>query len=250
MLTLDMKLKKRCAKLVPHDLKDRDIQKRLDFCLELLNQHNRDPRCMDWVMTTDESWIHLWDPRSRMANREWLASDENRGQVVWHEISVKKVMLIPFFNHLGLVHWEIFENQTINKFVFKAFIERVQSSLRLRRACKWGNIEEYLIHMDNASPHRALIIKNCLQAMKWSVLKHPPYSPDLSPVDFFLFPRLKKKLKGINFPNLRSLREAIDTELGLIASWEWQACFDDWITHCRKCVLHEGRYFEGMKHPP
>ena len=96
MLTLDMKLKKRCAKLIPHDLKDRDIQNRLQFCLELLNQHSRDPRCLNWVMTTDESWIHMWDPRSRMANREWLANDENRGQVVRREISVKKVMLIPF----------------------------------------------------------------------------------------------------------------------------------------------------------
>ncbi len=148
------------------------------------------------------------------------------------------------------MHWEIFENQSINKFIFKALLEHVRESLRLRRASLWSNIEEYLIHMDNASPHHALIVKNTLQAMNWSVLKHPPYSPDLSPADFFLFPRLKKKLKGINFPNIQSLRQAIDTELGLIASWEWQACFDDWLTRCRKCVLHEGHYFEGMKHPP
>jgi hypothetical protein len=31
------------------------------------------------------------------------------------------------------------------------------------------------------------------------ILPHPPYSPDLAPSDFFLFPNLKKQLKGIHF---------------------------------------------------
>ena len=33
-----------------------------------------------------------------------------------------------------------------------------------------------------------------LASEKVKVLNHPPYSPDLSPCDFFLFPRLKKML--------------------------------------------------------
>ncbi len=63
MLTLDLKLKKRCAKLIPHELTDCNRQDRLQFCHELLAQHAHDPRCMNWIMTTDESWVHLWDPR-------------------------------------------------------------------------------------------------------------------------------------------------------------------------------------------
>ena len=34
---------------------------------------------------------------------------------------------------------------------------------------------------------------------KVKVLNHPPYSPDLSPCDIFLFPRLKKMLSGNKF---------------------------------------------------
>jgi transposase len=30
-------------------------------------------------------------------------------------------------------------------------------------------------------------------------LEHPPYSPDLAPTDYYLFPRLKKQLKGRHF---------------------------------------------------
>jgi hypothetical protein len=35
------------------------------------------------------------------------------------------------------------------------------------------------------------------------VVPHPPYSPDLAPCDFFLFPRLKSTLKGNNFKTSR-----------------------------------------------
>ena len=36
------------------------------------------------------------------------------------------------------------------------------------------------------------------------VLEHSPYSPDLVPCDFCLFPRLKKNLAGRNIPPAKS----------------------------------------------
>ena len=44
---------------------------------------------------------------------------------------------------------------------------------------------------------------------KVKVLSHPPYSPDLSPCDFFLFPRLKKMLSGNKYTSRSSLGSAI-----------------------------------------
>ena len=35
-------------------------------------------------------------------------------------------------------------------------------------------------------------------------LDYSPYSPDLVPCDFFLFPRLKKNLAGRNIPPVKS----------------------------------------------
>ena len=48
-----------------------------------------------------------------------------------------------------------------------------------------------------------------LASEKLKVLNHPPYSPDLSPCDFFLFPRLKKMLSGNNYTSRSSLGSAI-----------------------------------------
>ena len=44
---------------------------------------------------------------------------------------------------------------------------------------------------------------------KVKVLNHPPYSPDLSPCDFFLYPRLKKMLSGNKYTSKSSLDSVI-----------------------------------------
>ena len=51
---------------------------------------------------------------------------------------------------------------------------------------------------DNASSHKCEVVKSFLASEKVKVLNHPSYSPDLSPCDFFLFPRLEKMLSGNN----------------------------------------------------
>ncbi len=128
-------------------------------------------------------------------------------------MSVKKVMLIPFFDSRGLVHWEYFKDQTITKEIFLPVLQRVRQSLLSRRSDISDNLEEYLLHMDNAPAHRSDLVQSHLREINWSTLKHPPYSLDLSPSDFFLFPRIKKHLRGIRFPSLDALVVTIERQL-------------------------------------
>ena len=53
----------------------------------------------------------------------------------------------------------------------------------------WSGV--HLLH-DNASFHKCEVVKSFFASEKVKVLNHPSYSPDLSPCDFFLFPRLRK----------------------------------------------------------
>jgi histone-lysine N-methyltransferase SETMAR len=45
--------------------------------------------------------------------------------------------------------------------------------------------------------------------MGWTVLPHPPYSPDLAPSDFHLFGSLKDALRGTHFEDDNSVIEAV-----------------------------------------
>ena len=53
----------------------------------------------------------------------------------------------------------------------------------------WSGV--HLLH-DNASSHKCEAVKSYLASEKVKVLNHLPYSPDLSPCDFFYFQGLRK----------------------------------------------------------
>jgi hypothetical protein len=53
----------------------------------------------------------------------------------------------------------------------------------------------------------------------------PPYSPDLSLPDYFLFPKLKIKLKGLHFEDDAEIQEAITDELKKVQIVEFSAAF-------------------------
>ena len=52
---------------------------------------------------------------------------------------------------------------------------------------------------DNAPAHRALATQKKLAYLEFQCLDHPPYSQDLAPSDYHLFPGLKKQQKCRRF---------------------------------------------------
>ena len=57
---------------------------------------------------------------------------------------------------------------------------------------------------DNAPAPRTLATQKKLAYMGFQCLDHPPYSPDLAPSEYNLFPGLKKQLKGAVFRSTRT----------------------------------------------
>ena len=89
---------------------------------------------------------------------------------------------------------------------------------------------------DNASSHKCEVVKSFLASEKVKVLNHPPYSPDLSPCGFFLFPRLKKMLSGNKYTSRSSLGSAIYQCLQQIPKEDYLSAFRDWVKRLQKCV--------------
>jgi len=105
-------------------------------------------------------------------------------------------MLIAFFDIDGPVHHEFVPTgQTVNKEFYKTVLQRLRDVVRRHRPENWrsGN---WILHHDNAPAHRAVTTNEFLAKHNIPSLPRPPYSPDLAPCDFFLFPQLKKTMKG------------------------------------------------------
>ena len=76
-------------------------------------------------------------------------------------------------------------------------------------------------------------------------LLHPSYSPDLAPCIFFLFPQMKKVLKGKHFAGVEEVKKETTEALKGITLQEFQDCFEKWKTCLDRCTASNGQYFEG-----
>ena len=139
-----------------------------------------------------------------------------------------------------LVHLVIVTSRSYKNSVLK----KVKEFYNKKRPSKgWSGV--HLLH-DNASSHKCEVVKSFLASEKVKVLNHPPYSPDLSPCDFFLFPRLKKMLSGNKYTSRSSLGSAIYQYLQQIPKEDYLSSFRDWVKRLQKCLSVKGEYFEGL----
>ena len=75
----------------------------------------------------------------------------------------------------------------------------VQNHLRDAVSRKRPQLRNVIILHDNATPHKAICVRDLLRCWRWEVLEHPPYSLDLLPCDYDLIPKLKAPLRGHRF---------------------------------------------------
>jgi len=135
-------------------------------------------------------------------------------------------MIIVFFYGRGIVHKEFVPpGQTVNHAFYKDVLEWLRKRVqRVRRDIA----DDWVLQHDNAPVHTALSIWEFLTKKNIPVLPHPPYSPDLAPCDFYLFPKLKSKLKGHHFGTIENIQKIVTDELNKPTENDFQYCYDQW----------------------
>ena len=104
----------------------------------------------------------------------------------------------------------------------------------------------WILHHDNASQHAALSVREFLANNSIACLDHPPYTPDLAPSDFWLFPKLKITLKGQRFEDIVDIQQHAKTVLRNILSVNFKNCFEQWKYRMGKYISQEGQYFDTI----
>ena len=76
-------------------------------------------------------------------------------------------------------------------------------------------------------------------------MPHPPYSPDLTLNNYFLFPWMKKVLKGKHFASVEEVKQKTAEALKGLKINEFKNCFEQWKKCLDRCIASNGEYFEG-----
>ncbi|CAH2010986.1 unnamed protein product [Acanthoscelides obtectus] len=93
-----------------------------------------------------------------------------------------------------------------------------------------------ILHQDDASSHTAQKTRQYLTEENVELLDHPPYSPDLSPNDFFTVPKIKNRLRGQRFQSPEEAVDAFKNAVLDLPANEWKKCFENWFERMQMCI--------------
>lgn len=211
----DLKMRKLCARWVPHLLTIDEKRIRMKFsqsCLDRLNLNETD--FMSRIVTIDETWIHHYTPETTAQSKQWVEAGSSAPKSLKKGPSAGKVMASVFWDSKGILLLDYLEKgKTITSAYYVSLLNQLNDKIREKRS---GLKKKKIIFLqDNAPAHKSFLTITKLNDLKYDLLDHPPYSPDLAPSDFFLFTNLKKFLSGKRF---RDNQEAIDAVNGYFES--------------------------------
>jgi len=102
-------------------------------------------------------------------------------------------------------------NETITGERYRLQLMRLSGALRKKRPQYEQRHEKVILQHDNARPHVAKPVKTYLETLKWEVLPHPPYSPDIAPSDYYLFRSMAHGLADQQFRSYEDIKKWLDS---------------------------------------
>ena len=152
-----------------------------------MSRYENDPGgFIDRVVTQDETWVHYFDPKSKMQSMQWKHPSSPPPKEFKRVSSAGKVMASVFWDTQGVIMIDHFEQgRTITGAYYAAESRRLcQEIARKGRGKLTRGI---LLLQDNAVAHTSQIAITAATECGFEVLPHPPYSPDMASSDFCLF---------------------------------------------------------------
>jgi transposase len=105
--------------------------------------------------------------------------------------------------------------------------------------------DDWILHHDNELAHTALPVRKYLVKKCMPLLPEAPYSPDFSPCEFYLFPKLKSRVSGYHFQTHDSVQKAVTDAIKNLTEADFQSCYEVWKILWAKYVASEVSYSEG-----
>lgn len=244
-----------CKIQVGQRLEPADIARRLEFAneiCEMIDVHNFDP---SKIIFSDEA--HFWLDGYVNGQNYRIWGSEKPEVVATKPLHPKKLtvwgglcsqgILGPFFLH---------EGQTIDQTVYRELLEKAFDQAEAK-----GWIDSFWFQQDGATPHIAsqnmelihrkfagrVISRNYPNMFKQG-LAWPPYSPDLTPMDYFVWGFIKDKVYKNKPTTLQELRARIEQEFECIRAETLQKVMENFEKRIRTLVAREGEHIENILH--
>ncbi|PNF25326.1 hypothetical protein B7P43_G10929 [Cryptotermes secundus] len=150
-----------------------------------------------------------------------------------------------FFYYWGVVHYDYLPlGETVNNEYYQEVLHHLHDAVWRKRPDLW-DAHNWQLHHDSAPAHSSHLIQGFVAKHSIPQIRQAPYSPDMAPCYFWLFPRLKTLLKGSHFDSHKDIIQNATAQLHTIPKEAFQNCFQQWMDCWATCVESQGAYFEG-----
>jgi len=195
----DLDMRNLSAKWIPKCLNADQKRQRCQSSGQLLEFFRRDPNdFVSRLVTMDETWLYHYDLETKQQSMEWRHSGSPRPKKFRVQKSAEKVLASIFWDQDGIILIDYFlKGQTTNAEYYSSLLVQLKDILKEKRRVKFTKGVLFLHY--NAPAHPALATQKKLAFLSFQCLDHPPYSADLAPSHYHLFPGLKKKIEKSPF---------------------------------------------------
>ena len=146
-----------------------------------------------------------------------------------------------FFDSTVMIymHW-VPTGQTVNKEYYVEVLREFRKRFRRKRPALFKS-GQWHFQRDNAPVHNSILVTDYLSKMGIKTVPHPPYSPDLAPCNFWLFP----KLRGCRYETIEEMKEAVTKVIDTLKQEDFYGAFEKLLERCNNCIAARGDYFKG-----
>ena len=142
------------------------------------------------------------------------------------------VLLLDFLDH----------GRTINGEYYAYLLYKLRDAIKEKRRGKLTR--GVLLLQDIAPAHTSKIGKAAAKDCGFELLPHPSYSTDLAPSDFYLFPNMKKQLRGKVHGSDDAIKDAVMDVLGSFDKTFFHNGLELLKNRWTKCIEVQGDYVE------
>lgn len=215
-----------------------DMNKRLMYC-QWFNEHLRNDDILNMTFFSDEAWFHLSGHINSQNVRYWSSENPHAfTETSLHPIKVGVWVAMSRARIIG----PIFFDETVTGDLYREILEMFINELNEHELH-----QEYFQH-DNAPAHtandtiqylRRYYGNRIISAGLW-----PPRSPDLTPLDYFLFGHLKSQIYKNQINTQEELRNLIAQVIQEITQQQLIKVFDNMKKRINACIQRSGFHFE------
>ena len=218
---------------------------RLEFCQLMLSKLEADPHFKNSLCFSDEASFHL----NTMVNRH--------NSIIWGYENPKCIYELPIKSP-GVVVWTaMFHDKIIGPYFFDDltvnqtnYLEMLKSFFipHLKRIRRWRNT---CFQQDGAPPHWGLQVRSFLDEQfsgNWigrsGPISWPARSPDITPLDFYLWGKVKTDVFSRKPQNITQMKDCIADSCNNISRSELEATFENLFKRFEWCIQAEGGHFQ------